>query len=92
MFSLINIIRGGTDKPEKRTAVRDFRIPLIGESAPPFTAESTSGTIHFPDDFGRNWKMIQRAGLSIELAKSYSLSARTPDNSEPSAKVFHYYA
>ncbi len=37
---------------------RNFRIPLIGESAPSFTAESTNGTINFPGDFGRKWKVL----------------------------------
>jgi peroxiredoxin (alkyl hydroperoxide reductase subunit C) len=37
---------------------RNFRIPLIGESAPAFTAESTNGTINFPVDFGRKWKVL----------------------------------
>ncbi|NMC39445.1 MAG: peroxiredoxin [Bacteroidales bacterium] len=37
---------------------RNFRIPLIGEKAPSFTAESTAGTINFPSDFGRNWKIL----------------------------------
>lgn len=37
---------------------RNFRIPLIGESAPSFTAESTNGTINFPTDFGRYWKIL----------------------------------
>lgn len=37
---------------------RNFRIPLIGESAPSFIAESTNGTINFPDDFGRRWKVL----------------------------------
>jgi peroxiredoxin 2/4 len=37
---------------------RNFRIPLIGESAPSFTAESTNGTINFPGDFGRKWKIL----------------------------------
>lgn len=37
---------------------RNFRIPLIGEKAPSFTAESTNGTINFPEDFGRNWKVL----------------------------------
>jgi peroxiredoxin (alkyl hydroperoxide reductase subunit C) len=37
---------------------RNFRIPLIGEVAPSFTAESTNGTINFPDDFGRKWKIL----------------------------------
>lgn len=37
---------------------RNFRIPLIGETAPTFTAESTNGTITFPGDFGRKWKML----------------------------------
>jgi peroxiredoxin (alkyl hydroperoxide reductase subunit C) len=33
-------------------------IPLIGDVAPSFTAESTNGTVTFPEDFGRNWKII----------------------------------
>jgi len=37
---------------------RNFRIPLIGEQAPSFTAESTNGTIIFPDDYGSNWKIL----------------------------------
>ena len=37
---------------------RNFRIPLIGENAPSFTAESTNGTINFPDDYGRHWKVL----------------------------------
>ena len=44
----------GTGKVEDR----NFRIPLIGESAPSFTAESTNGTINFPDDFGAKWKIL----------------------------------
>jgi peroxiredoxin (alkyl hydroperoxide reductase subunit C) len=35
---------------------RNFRIPLIGEKAPSFIAESTNGEINFPDDFGLKWK------------------------------------
>jgi peroxiredoxin 2/4 len=37
---------------------RNFKIPLIGEHAPSFTAESTNGTITFPSDFGRKWKIL----------------------------------
>lgn len=37
---------------------RNFRIPLIGEPAPSFTAETTNGPIKFPDDFGRRWKIL----------------------------------
>lgn len=37
---------------------RNFKIPLIGEVAPSFTAESTNGTINFPDDYGRKWKIL----------------------------------
>ena len=33
-------------------------IPLIGSSAPSFTAETTNGTLHFPEDFGNNWKIL----------------------------------
>jgi peroxiredoxin 2/4 len=34
------------------------RIPLIGEGAPEFTAESTMGTIHFPSDYFAKWKIL----------------------------------
>ena len=34
------------------------RIPLIGEKAPGFTGTSTNGVINFPEDFGKNWKVI----------------------------------
>jgi peroxiredoxin 2/4 len=37
---------------------RNFRIPLIGETAPSFTAESTNGKIKFPSDFGTSWKIL----------------------------------
>ncbi|MFZ0281208.1 MAG: redoxin domain-containing protein [Bacteroidales bacterium] len=37
---------------------RNYRIPLIGEVAPSFTAESTNGTINFPVDYGRHWKVL----------------------------------
>jgi len=39
-------------------AERNFRLPLIGETAPSFTAESTNGTINFPEDFGKSWKIL----------------------------------
>jgi len=31
------------------------RMPLIGEKAPSFTAETTQGTIRFPDDYKGKW-------------------------------------
>ena len=37
---------------------RDNRIPLLGESAPSFTAETTNGTLNFPGDFGNKWKVL----------------------------------
>jgi peroxiredoxin 2/4 len=37
---------------------RNFRIPLIGEEAPSFTAETTTGLLTFPSDFGRKWKIL----------------------------------
>lgn len=33
-------------------------LPLIGDKAPSFTANSTNGTLHFPEDFGNNWKIL----------------------------------
>jgi len=43
---------------EKQKEDRNFKIPLIGDVAPSFTAESTSGTLNFPTDYGRKWKVI----------------------------------
>jgi peroxiredoxin 2/4 len=37
---------------------RNFRIPLIGENTPSFSAKSTEGTINFPGDYGRSWKIL----------------------------------
>ena len=37
---------------------QDVRIPLIGEKAPSFTAETTKGTLNFPRDYRRNWKIL----------------------------------
>jgi peroxiredoxin (alkyl hydroperoxide reductase subunit C) len=34
------------------------RIPLLGETAPSFIAETTNGKINFPKDFGNSWKML----------------------------------
>ena len=47
-----------TSKVANSSENRDFRIPLIGEKAPSFTAISTNGKINFPDDFGHNWKIL----------------------------------
>ncbi len=32
--------------------------PLIGGTAPSFTATSTNGKIHFPEDYGNSWKIM----------------------------------
>jgi peroxiredoxin (alkyl hydroperoxide reductase subunit C) len=60
MFSFSNLFPqdGRIIKPRRRTENRNFRIPLIGEEAPSFTTETTTGTIRFPSDYGRNWKLI----------------------------------
>jgi len=33
-------------------------IPLIGDKAPSFTENSTNGILNFPEDFGKNWKIL----------------------------------
>jgi peroxiredoxin 2/4 len=33
-------------------------IPLLGLTAPSFTAETTNGKLEFPKDFGTSWKML----------------------------------
>lgn len=34
------------------------KIPLIGSTAPSFTAKSTNGEIKFPNDYGKSWKIL----------------------------------
>lgn len=34
------------------------QIPLIGSKAPSFTAQTTTGDLKFPEDFGKNWKIL----------------------------------
>ena len=37
---------------------RNFKIPLIGDPAPVFTAETTKGTLTFPTSYGNKWKLL----------------------------------
>lgn len=57
-FSFSQLWSQDVAKSTKPNEDRNFRIPLIGEKAPSFTAESTNGTINFPEDFGRSWKVL----------------------------------
>jgi peroxiredoxin (alkyl hydroperoxide reductase subunit C) len=60
MLILRNIFKksGSAGNLQMKTSLQNFRIPLIGEQAPPFTAQTTEGKLIFPQDFGSNWKMI----------------------------------
>jgi len=55
-LSLTQLFAQNTSKSSKED--RNFRVPLIGEQAPSFTAETTNGTLNFPSDFGRKWKIL----------------------------------
>jgi peroxiredoxin 2/4 len=55
IFFFINMIFIGCLRPQERD---NTRIPLLGELSPEFTAQSTSGIIHFPDDYSMKWKII----------------------------------
>lgn len=52
---VINLSFCGFVRPQEKD---NTRIPLIGEMAPEFTAQSTTGKIHFPDDYPMKWKII----------------------------------
>lgn len=40
------------------TPVEEVRMPLLGDDAPSFTAQSTMGQIKFPDDYFGKWKIL----------------------------------
>lgn len=48
-------VQSGSSATEEN---RNFRIPLIGETAPSFTASTTNGNLNFPSDFGNSWKIL----------------------------------
>ena len=37
---------------------KKYEIPLIGDEAPSFKENSTNGMLNFPEDFGKNWKIL----------------------------------
>lgn len=44
---------------EEFTMTEDFnRLPLIGDKAPSFTALTTNGTVHFPEDYKGKWVLF----------------------------------
>ena len=57
-FFLIAVILLSATMMFAQEDIETSSIPLIGDDAPAFTAETTNGTIHFPDDYGKNWKII----------------------------------
>jgi peroxiredoxin (alkyl hydroperoxide reductase subunit C) len=57
-FSLTQLYGQNSSKSSGKEDDRNFRIPLIGEKAPSFTAETTNGELNFPSDFGKKWKIL----------------------------------
>jgi peroxiredoxin (alkyl hydroperoxide reductase subunit C) len=57
-FLIIILISGLCISLVRAQDLKDTRIPLIGEPAPKFTAESTMGPINFPDDYYAKWKIL----------------------------------
>lgn len=39
-------------------AMSQSRIPMLGETAPDFEANTTNGKLEFPADFGNSWKIL----------------------------------
>jgi peroxiredoxin (alkyl hydroperoxide reductase subunit C) len=57
-LKLIALLAGQLFSQENKPENKEVRIPLIGETAPSFTAESTNGKITFPDDYYGKWKIL----------------------------------
>jgi len=53
-FALLLLLSGSLLSQNKSGA----NIPMIGDDAPSFIAETTSGKLHFPSDYGQKWKII----------------------------------
>ncbi|NVO21353.1 MAG: peroxiredoxin [Bacteroidetes bacterium] len=55
LFIIILIVFNGRGSSQNSNY---HSIPLIGEEAPSFLASTTTGTLHFPSDFGKSWKIL----------------------------------
>ena len=42
-----------------------FSMPLIGDAAPEFTAQTTNGTVNFPADYAAAFAELQRRGGAL---------------------------
>jgi len=54
LFLLLVLCTTNLWSQKKATA----NIPMIGDEAPSFTAETTNGALNFPGDYGRKWKIL----------------------------------
>ncbi len=46
------------EESHKEQTEETYRMPLIGDLAPAFTAKTTNGTIHFPRDYEGKWVIL----------------------------------
>ena len=53
IFLLVSSMMGLKSQESKK-----FGVPLIGEISPSFQAQSTNGTISFPEDYTGKWKIL----------------------------------
>ncbi|MEI7980004.1 MAG: peroxiredoxin [Bacteroidota bacterium] len=49
---ILSVVQGWTQEKSQ------INFPMLGENAPSFTAESTTGTINFPEDYNFKWKIL----------------------------------
>lgn len=52
LFTFLIVLTGISAWPKNK------KLPLIGDKAPSFTENSTIGTLNFPEDFGKSWKIL----------------------------------
>jgi peroxiredoxin 2/4 len=55
IFFLTLVFLFGVAEAQKN---KETKIPMIGDNAPAFAAETTKGILNFPADYGRDWKII----------------------------------
>jgi len=52
----------------KSQGKRNSNMPMIGDDAPKFIAESTTGTLAFPRDYGKHWKILKSTLIALQSA------------------------
>ncbi len=57
-FAVLPLLSGAMEKKNEPAPQQEAAVPLIGDSAPSFKADTTQGPINFPEDYKGKWVIL----------------------------------